>query len=165
MDSLHSIKNRWKSKIKTNKKCDSEKLSSISRKWKENTIDKKKEALKRGQSKSFDDELEPTDKVLIDSKQSYSCSEIPQLSSIKEEGDQSLKNIGQSKTYRRKMFARCKTQEVTMSFSPASSLKSLKSSNASLSSCEPLCIITVSSPESTAPPLRIFPGNTKERFQ
>ena len=36
-ETLHTIKNRWKSKIKTNKKLDSEKLSSISSKWKENT--------------------------------------------------------------------------------------------------------------------------------
>ena len=85
-------------------------------------------------SKSFDDELEPSDKVLIESKQSYSCSEIPQLSSIKEEEDTSLRNIAQSKTYRRKMFARCKTQPVAMSFSPASSLRSPKSSLSSLSS-------------------------------
>ena len=159
-DSLHSIKNKWKSKIKTNKKLDSEKLGSISRKWKENTFDKKKDELKRRRvmkqkSKSFDDELEPSQRVEIEKKQSYSCSELPQLYSIREEGDNNI---------RRKMFAKSKSQQVTMSFSPASSLKSLKSSNASLSSCEPLCIITVSSPESTAPPLRIFPGNTKERF-
>ena len=120
-------------------------------------------------SKSFDDELEPTDKALIDNKQSYSCSEIPQLSSIKEEGDTSLRNIGQSKTYRRKMFARCKTQEVTMSFSPASSLKSTKSSLASLSSGgveqagEQSCIITLSSPESTAPPILIFPDQSRAK--
>ena len=167
VDSLHSIKNRWKSKIKTNKKCDSEKLSSISRKWKENTIDQKKDELKRGRvmkqkSKSFDDELEPTDKVLIDNKQSYSCSEIPQLSSIKEEGDPSLRNIGQSKTYRRKMFARCKTGQVTMSFSPASSIKSLSSGGGDQG-----CIITLSSPESTAPPILIFPehGRGKEELR
>ena len=161
VDSLHSIKNKWKSKIKTNKKLDSEKLSSVSRKWKENTIDKKKEELKKQKSKSFDDELEPSDKVLIDSQQSYSCSEIPQLSSIKEEGE----NIGQSKTYRRAMFARCKTsqvtQQATMSFSsPASSLRSL-SSPGSQPGSQP-CIITLSSPESSAPPTLILGRREKE---
>ena len=156
-DSLHSIKNKWKSKIKTNKKLDSEKFGSISRKWKENTFDKKKDELKRQRvmkqkSKSFDDELEldPGHRVQMEKKQSYSCSELPQLYSIREEGDTSIRNIAQSKTYRRKMFAKSKTQQVTMSFSPASSLSS-----------EPQCIITLSSPESTAP-VRIFPDTAKD---
>ena len=167
VDSLHSIKNKWMSKIKTNKKMDSERLGSISRKWKENTIEKRKDELRRRRvmkqkSKSFDDELElePSDRIKIEKKQSYSCSEIPQLYSIKEEGNNT--NISQSKTYRRKMFAKSRTQQVTMSFSSASSIKSLKSSNASLSSCDPRCIITLSSPESTAPPILIFPDSGKK---
>ena len=155
VDSLHSIKNKWKSKIKTNKKLDSEKLSSVSRKWKENALDKKKARVMKQKSKSFDDELEPPDKALMDNKQSYSCSEIPQLSSIKEEGETGLRNIGQSKTYRRKMFAKMKTQQVTLSFSPGSSISRLSSPGS-----QP-CIITLSSPESSAPPTLIFPDTSR----
>ena len=55
------------------------------------------------------------------------------LYSIKEEDDSGVRN-NNTKSFRRKIFARSKTQQATLSISPESSYKSLKSSNQSLSS-------------------------------
>ena len=113
-------------------------------------------------SKSFDDEPSITHKVLGARRASRSCIELSSLSRISEEGDG---GVSESKVYRRKLFAKSRTHQVSQSLDvPSPSIKSstpssLKSSNTSLSSRDRNCIIMLSSFEEKTPPIVIFPEN------
>ena len=130
-----AIGKAWKSKANENKKKDS--------------LTSKRKVLKQ-KSKSIDDTLETEEKEsILVKRQSQSCLELntdaPKIllhpiqededgRTVAEDGGSGHNKPPGSGSFRRKIFAKSKSQQVTLSISPASSLKSFKSSNQSLSS-------------------------------
>ena len=137
-----------KSCSKTSRQQEAETINSAAKTWKCKVLDKKKENINparkrkvfKQKSKSIDNTLEEkTSAPSLDTKHSHSCSELTQditspLYSIQEEEGGNQTQAWQG-SFRRKIFARSKTQQMTQSMSSGSSLRSLKSSiNQSLSS-------------------------------
>ena len=125
-----------------------ETINSAAKTWKSKALDKKREDISlkkkrkvfKQKSKSIDNTsaLTKTAPSIDNTKLSHSCSELAQevsapLYAIKEE-EETLGHYSNQGSFRRKIFAKSKTQQLTLSLSPGSSLKSFKSSNQSLSS-------------------------------
>ena len=143
------LTSRSKGGGKTLGQQEKETINSAAKMWKSKALDKKREDISlkkkrkvfKQKSKSIDNTLDMTKTVpsIDNSKLSHSCSELTRevsvpLSAIKEEDDETQNHYSNQGSFRRKIFAKSKTQQLTLSLSPGSSLKSFKSSNQSLSS-------------------------------
>ena len=150
--SLNSVKNKWRNKVKKSKLD----TSNTASKWK-----RCRKVLKQ-KSSSLEDGTAPLNEPLHERRASQSCTELSTLSRISEEGNS---GHSESKIYRRKLFAKSRTQQISKSLDvpslsqKSSAASSLKSSNASISSAENKCIIMLSSFEENTPPVVIFPEN------